>query len=174
MAASADDMKALFLSASVSTLVHFFVGKAPNFYGLPAERPTEDAPLKQLLPIPLYMAPWDRSDEETARRNRIHRNFTENMSVDLTALWAAFVLVTLQALGNSRVAAPSSGQAEARALTVLFGTYVAGRLLWFVTAARGLQPWRTITFTVAMSSALGAACLGVAAAARTDFKALFG
>lgn len=59
------------LVASASDLIV----KAPNFYALPSERPTEDEPIKEFLPIPKLMK---YPASETKRRQRIHANTVEN------------------------------------------------------------------------------------------------
>jgi len=161
MAATASDMQALSLSAAVSTLVHV------------------------LATLPVFIDRWSQPsapEEKAAREARANLSFSESMAAALAVLWASFALVTLQALGGARAPASSgsasaSGQAECLALMSLFCGFSSSHALWALSPARGggggAQTGRTISLTMCAVSALGAACLCVSSAWRTNFGALF-
>lgn len=148
--------------AVCSVLLHFII-KAPNFYALPAERPVEDEPIKNLLPIPKLMA---YPVSETKRRRRIHANTVENCYLDFSFFWAALVMTFVQSISGR-------GQEEAQALNVLFILYTAGRAGWFFAYANAWQPWRTLFFALGQVSSLAATSVIVLSATRTDFTKFF-
>ena len=69
--------------------------------------------------------------------------------MDLALFWAAFISVLVQS--------SSGGKEEALALNVLLPIYTAGRLVYAVAYARGLQPLRTICFATSTSCTVAAA-----------------
>ena len=161
-AATRADLQLALLAYAVSSLALHFTIKFANFYALPAERPTEDEPIKDMLPIPKLMV---YPVEETKRRLRIHANTVENCYFDFANFWAALFVAVFEALGGG-------GHEELMALTVLVIMYAVSRAAFFYAYATACQPWRTIFFTVGTASSLTASLTMIVSAARSDFSKL--
>jgi len=130
----------LLVTYAVCTVVLFFVVKVCNFYGANMDdHPPEDALLGTQPPVP----------DDIKRRMRLIMNNLENAPMDLALFWAAFISVLVQS--------SSGGKEEALALNVLLPIYTAGRLVYAVAYARGLQPLRTICFATSTSCTVAAA-----------------
>jgi len=87
-------------------------------------------------------------------------NNLENVPYDMLVFWAGFVSVLTQSIAGG------GGAQEAVALNVLLPLYTALRLAFTVSYARGLQPYRTISFVAAMSCVISAAGVLLASASR--------
>jgi uncharacterized MAPEG superfamily protein len=130
----------LLVTYAVCTVVLFFVVKVCNFYGANMDdHPPEDALLGTQPPVP----------DDIKRRMRLIMNNLENAPMDLALFWAAFISVLVQS--------SSGGKEEALALNVLLPIYTAGRLVYAVAYARGLQPLRSICFATSLSCTVAAA-----------------
>jgi len=138
---------------AVCTVVNYLVFKFSTFYCVNAnERPPEDAALAK-LPVP--------EEAEYKRRVRLLGNNIENVLIDLSLFWAAFIAVLVQSLAGG-------GKQEALALSVLLPLYTAFRLAYTVAYARALQPLRSIAFSAALSCVIAAAGVLLAAAAKAS------
>jgi len=134
----------------VCTVALFLSAKFANFYGANIdEHPAEDVVLGKQPPVPA----------DIKRRMRIIMNTVENVPIELSLFWAAFISVLTQSLGGG-------GAQEALALNVLFPIYTASRIAFVAAYARGLQPARTIVFALATFCALAAAGVLLASAAK--------
>ena len=100
------------------------------------------------------------------RRRRIFANDMENIPFHTAIFWAAFIL---QNFSN----ASGNGAVETVALASLFAIYTFGRSLHTISYMLALQPWRSLSFIVALLSLLGAAALMVAAAFQTSMDKVF-
>ena len=96
-AATKNDWATISTTFAVCSLLLHLIVKAPNFYALPSERPTEDEPIKEFLPIPKLMK---YPASETKRRQRIHANTVENCYFDFATFWAAFLGAFIQSIGS--------------------------------------------------------------------------
>lgn len=100
------------------------------------------------------------------RRRRIFANDMENIPFHTAIFWAAFLL---QNFSN----ASGNGAVETVALASLFAIYTFGRSLHTISYMFALQPWRSLSFIVALLALLGASALMVAAAFQTSMDKVF-
>lgn len=100
------------------------------------------------------------------RRRRIFANDMENIPFHTTVFWAAFLV---QNLSN----ASGNGAVETVALASLFAIYTFGRTMHTISYLFALQPWRSLSFMVALLSLLGAVGLLVSAAFQTSMDKVF-
>lgn len=134
------------------TVVLYLVYKFSCFYCVNApDRPPEDATLPAKLP--------ELEPAELKRRQRLLGNNMENVLVDLSLFWAAFVAVLVQTIAGG-------GRQEALALSILLPVYTASRVAFTVAYARAIQPLRSIVFTVGISCVFAAAGVLLSSAAK--------
>ncbi len=84
----------------------------------------------------------------------------------LAVFWGAFLL---QCFSN----ASGNGKYETAALTTFFVIYSGCRVLYTVFYIGKLQPFRSISFILALLCVLGAGCLLIAAGFQIDFSKVF-
>jgi uncharacterized MAPEG superfamily protein len=151
LAALNDALPNLLVIYAVCTSLLYFVFKFSTFYCVNAnERPPEDAALAK-LPVP--------EPAEYKRRVRLLGNNIENVLIDLSLFWAAFVAVLALSIAGG-------GKQEALALSVLLPVYTAARLAFTVAYARAIQPLRSLAFSAALACVVAVAGVLLSSAAK--------
>mgnify|MGYP000885501608 FL=1 len=145
----------MFISYSINAMVifikYFFssaMGRNPN------NRPAEDK-----------MEKVDENDELIKRKWRITANDVENIPIDMSVFFIAFLITCFAVLSKQ-------GENEAFGLTVLICIYTFARIMFMIFYLTKAQPWRTIAFIIGKISTLCALGIMVSSAFKVNF-ALF-
>lgn len=104
--------------------------------------------------------------DEGNRKKRMLANDMENLPLQSVIFWGALLL---QIFSN----ASGNGEYETHALIVLVIVYTVARVFYSVFYYFGLQPFRTISFFVAVLSTMVTGILMIIAAAQIDFGQIF-
>ena len=100
------------------------------------------------------------------RRRRIFANDMENIPFHVGIFWAAFIVQNFcNASGN--------GASETVALTVFLLLYTLGRCMHTISYLFALQPWRSLSFSVALGALFGGVSILVASAFQTSMDKVF-
>ena len=104
--------------------------------------------------------------DEGIRLKRMLANDLENLPLQGVIFWSALLL---QIFAN----ASGNGDRETTALTVLIIVYTTSRLLHTICYYFALQPFRSISFMLAVFCTIAAAILAVNNASQIDFGNIF-
>ena len=151
-AAGTPALGAMTLTFAVCQVLLFFKCHVVALYAIDkSARPEEDFD-KSKIAVDLPAVP-----DDIKRRLRAVMNDLENIPIDVSTFWAAFVVVVAQAIGGrSDGGAGGAGQAEALALTVLFPLYTAFRFWHSYSYLRAMQPHRTLAMLLGLFTTIAA------------------
>lgn len=104
------------------------------------------------------------------RRKRVFANDMENIPINLTIFWAAFLLQYVLNFQRSSAGLLNSGAEGTLGLTILICVYTGCRVLFHICYLYSLQPFRTIFFILGNLSTATVACFLIAAAGQINMK----
>ena len=97
------------------------------------------------------------------RREKLVQNNLENIPMNLMIFWSALVV---QCFSN----ATGHGDLETTLLTYLILIYTICRFVYSICYIYGLQPFRTLFFTLGLASVISVACIAVRSAWKIDMS----
>lgn len=146
----------MFQMYAVCTLVLLLKYTFSSLYALNWENRMQedhDAFGAEIIPVPTNLK----------RRERVAANNLENIPFNMAIFWGAFVV---QCFCN----ATGHGDLETTLLTYIFLIYTISRILYSICYLYGLQPFRTLFYSVGLSCVISVSCIAIRSAFKIDMS----